>query len=535
MPANDTTRLARDSSATERPRRTARTPANHGPTLPPELLASSRARLGRFALLLAGLFLAVAVAVQSVPWDVLGEVPGWDRPPTALRVRVAVVQLGLVALHLAMYWITRSRRITDRLALRAGLVYEVALCLIITTGDQWLSFVRDGRYQDLTFAALIIPIYPLFVPGGPRATVVGAAAAAAMLPGGLWLLNFAGQSPPFEAYFVATITGAVCVAVAVVGSAVIHGLHRAVAEARELGAYRLESPLGRGGMGEVWRAKHRLLARPAAVKVMRPEVLGARGADDAGRLLRRFEREAQATAQLTSPHTIALYDFGVGHDGTFYYVMELLDGLDLATLVERHGPIGAARTAHLLAQVCDSLGEAHASGLIHRDIKPANIYVCRYGRRSDFVKVLDFGLVTSSDPDGDTSLTRDHVVGGTPAFMAPEQAIGDRPVDGRTDLYAVGCVAYWLLTGRPVFEGTTPMETLLHHARTAPVPPSRRAEVEVPPAMDAIVLACLEKDPARRPQSADDLAARLADARLAAGWADDHATRWWARHHPASA
>jgi serine/threonine protein kinase len=207
--------------------------------------------------------------------------------------------------------------------------------------------------------------------------------------------------------------------------------------------YQLVERLGEGGMGEVWRAKHRFLARPAAIKLMRPEVLGGSSVERQSLSL-LFEREAQATASMRSPHTIELYDFGVADDGAFYYVMEFLDGFDLQALIDRFGPIPPDRAVHLLKQVCHSLAEAHAEGLIHRDVKPANVYVCRHGREVDFVKVLDFGLVKSQNDalGSDITLSRDHSVGGTPSFMPPEQVLGDRPLDGRSDIYAVGCLAY---------------------------------------------------------------------------------------------
>jgi serine/threonine-protein kinase len=229
-----------------------------------------------------------------------------------------------------------------------------------------------------------------------------------------------------------------------------HMVWSAQQEARSLGTYRLERLLGKGGMGEVWLATHRLLARRAAIKLVRPEMLG--GEAKVRRLaLARFEQEARITASLRSPHTIALYDFGVSEAGAFYYVMELLSGFDADSLVVHFGPMPAERAVHVLRQVCDSLGEAHTRGLVHRDVKPSNIYVCSYRRSEDFVKVLDFGLVKPRWP-GAPQLTSDHVVSGTPAFMSPEQVLGDRETDERSDLYSVGCVAYWLLTGVRVFE-----------------------------------------------------------------------------------
>jgi len=316
-------------------------------------------------------------------------------------------------------------------------------------------------------------------------------------------------------------------------SIVLSRLRRAVSEAQAMGSYRLEERLGAGGMGEVWRASHRMLARPAAIKLIRAESIAQASGEEAQTLHRRFEREAQATASLTSPHTVALYDFGVTDDGTFYYVMELLHGLDLERLVERFGPVSAARCVALLAQACDSLKEAHARGLIHRDIKPANLFACGIGGCWDVVKVLDFGLVTRGRPasGAQARLTVHDRVGGTPAFIAPEMALGGT-VDGRADLYALGCVAYWLLTGSMVFEGRTALEVTMQHVQAEPVPPSQRTELSVPPELDALILACLAKDPAARPADASVLRRGLTTVPLTEPWTDDDAVRWWRLHMP---
>jgi eukaryotic-like serine/threonine-protein kinase len=248
-------------------------------------------------------------------------------------------------------------------------------------------------------------------------------------------------------------------------------------------------------------------------------------------LVRRFEREAQATASLHSPHTIELYDFGIARDGTFYYVMELLDGIDLDGLVRRFGPLPAERVVHLLLQACDSLANAHGIGLVHRDIKPANIYLCSLGMLYDFVKVLDFGLVKAAWTEGEDEgrLTQDGTVAGTPAYMAPEVLLGES-VDGRADLYALGCVAYWLLTGHTVFAGANATQMAMDHAKTPPVPLSQRTSSPVPDALDRIVLRCLEKDPARRPASAEELASGLAKTGLQTAWTPDRARAWWEEH-----
>ena len=309
-----------------------------------------------------------------------------------------------------------------------------------------------------------------------------------------------------------------------------HMVWSAQQEARSLGSYKLEELLGKGGMGEVWRATHQLLARQAAIKLIRPEALGG-DADTRQIAMARFEREAQATASLRSPHTIEVYDFGVSDTGTFYCVMELLVGYDVQTLVERFGPLPVERVVYLLAQVCDSLSEAHAARLVHRDIKPSNIYVCRYGRQVDFVKVLDFGLVKRvRDFEHDRTqlqLTAPLAISGTPAFMAPEQVLGGADTDARTDLYAVGCVAFWLLTGRTVFQGSTVMQVLMKHVHDEPLPPSRYSELPVPAALDAVILRCLAKSPDDRPQSADELAETLTAACDPRTWTKARASEWW--------
>jgi serine/threonine-protein kinase len=316
----------------------------------------------------------------------------------------------------------------------------------------------------------------------------------------------------------------------------VYGLGIEIAQARRMGSYSLERLLGRGGMGEVWLGRHGMLARPAAVKLVRPDLPGSRGAREAAVMLERFEREAQATAGLRSPHTVNLYDFGVSENGTFYYVMELLEGLDADSLVRRFGPVPPERAVHILRDMCHSLAEAHEAGLIHRDVKPANVYLCRYGRERDFVKVLDFGLVKAvEEPEHDAGLTMEGTVRGTPAFMAPEQAKGDDGVDARADLYAVGCVGYWLLTGQRVFDGATALEVLMHHVGTPPVPPSRRVELPIPAELERIVMDCLEKDREKRPRSAGELAARLAECPLEEAWTPERARRWWETHRPEEA
>jgi serine/threonine-protein kinase len=315
---------------------------------------------------------------------------------------------------------------------------------------------------------------------------------------------------------------------AYVTASVVYGLNDRIARAREFGAYRLVERLGQGGMAEVWRAVHHMLARPAAVKLIRPNVLSAYGEKESERLVRLFEREVQSTAALRSPHTIQVYDFGVARDGTFYYVMELLDGFDVQTIVEQFGKQPAERVVFLLRQVCHSLREAHKNELVHRDMKPGNIYVCRYGADLDFAKVLDFGLVLDRRPTAE-ELDEGRGQIGTPAVMAPEQVRFDAPVDQRTDIYALGCVAYWLLTGLRVFEASTRQDMLIMHAHQRPDPPSKRAKIDVPEALERIVMDCLDKNPDKRPQTAAELSARLAALDLEKKWTAERQEAWWAR------
>jgi serine/threonine-protein kinase len=390
----------------------------------------------------------------------------------------------------------------------------------------------------LSWTSIVILLSAMIVPSTPLRMLAAALVSASMGPVGVWLAHLRGVDTPSALNtLVMYMPNYSCAVAAVVPSHMFQKMGRRLKEARDLGSYELVEPLGEGGMGEVWLARHRMLARPAAIKLVRPAMLSAGGEAEVRTTLRRFEDEAQATAALTSPHTIRLFDFGVTDEGSFYYVMELLAGRDMASLVVEFGPLPASRVIFLLRQVCHSLAEAHSRGLVHRDVKPANIFVCRMGLEHDFVKVLDFGLVQLTGPHPAHDLTQslaalDGVV-GTPAFMAPEVIVGQRKVDHRADIYALGCVAYFLLTGQQVFQGSTQMQTLIDHVSTAPAPPSARVSTPIPRSVDALVLACLEKDPVRRPQDALALSKRLAECEAAGDWSNAQAELWWRAHLPA--
>ncbi|HET9250841.1 MAG TPA: serine/threonine-protein kinase [Candidatus Eisenbacteria bacterium] len=406
--------------------------------------------------------------------------------------------------------------------------------------NQFLARLQEHKIQlfspdGVPWIGVWILIVPLVLPLSPRQTAIGSLLSASILPAYFALsLLVHGASPEVSWWawkFIAdlSVPTYICAGIAFVGSRVMYGLERQLSDARQLGSYRLEERLGAGGMGEVWRAKHRLLARPAAIKLIRTEAVAVGGGDPAAArtALTRFEREAQATSMLGSPHTIEIYDFGVTENGSFYYVMELLDGMDFRRLVERHGVIPPNRAVYLLTQVCHSLADAHASGLIHRDIKPANIFTCRRGRDDDFVKVLDFGLVKETAQRKDAQLTAEGTTTGTPAFMAPEAVYGADRVDARSDLYALGCIAYWLLTGKLVFEADTPIRMLLGHLNDPPPRPSTRTSQAIPPGLEQVIMECLEKDPSKRPGTAEALARRLDESLDGPRWTAADARAWW--------
>jgi len=289
-------------------------------------------------------------------------------------------------------------------------------------------------------------------------------------------------------------------------------------------------------MGEVWLGKHLMLARPAAIKLIKPDMLG-RDVEGRQTAIRRFEREAQATALLHSPHTIRLYDFGSTSNGSFYYVMELLHGISLDQLISKYGPQSPARVVFILKQICHSLHDAHTNNMIHRDIKPGNILICRLGQDYDYVKVLDFGLVKSITKSSslDMSLTQADISCGTPGYLSPEMALSRADIDGRADLYSLGCVAYWLLTGEPVFSGETALDTAAMHLKDAPIPPSQCSEFTIPGDLEQIILGCLAKKPSDRPADALALAERLAGCSLSETWDSNTARQWWQINKPCTA
>jgi serine/threonine-protein kinase len=491
--------------------------------LPDDLLREATHRLGILAVVWAGLF-TIGILMNDLVGPLLNlpmhALIPWGRPADVVGVLSIVLSLWLCRY-------TRKLTCRPRLALDLALGYEVLLAFGIGIVNQWEpQRVLAGR---LSWICVLVLLFPMIVPNTPRKTLIASLIAASMDPVGIGIAHLRGaELPSFVVILWNYLPNYVCALIAVIPSKIMVRLGRHVQRARELGSYRLVQLIGRGGMGEVWHATHRMLARPAAIKLIKPEILGASTDNATASIIRRFQREAEAASALQSPHTIRLYDFGQTRAGTFYFVMELLEGLDLETLVRRHGPLPPERVVHLRRQACHSLGEAHDRGLVHRDVKPANIYTCRLGREYDFVKVLDFGLVKYDQDESilDTIKSAE-LTTGTPAYMAPEMASGADPVDRRADLYALGCVGYWLLTGQMVFEAESPLKMLIQHIQAIPVPPSIRTGRPIPLDLERVIMRCLEKDPTRRPQTADDLLADLDQVALTHPWDKAQARTWW--------
>jgi len=495
--------------------------------LPQDLVDKAVSRLGMLGLISAVVHPLFPFAIRLViPADVL-------RTSPLHTTNVVAMWIATIS-GLAIYALTRIGRLSPGLTLDIGLIFEVVGAFCIGLIESHRALARHPADTGPGGIAFWITLFVLVVPNTLGKTALAATVSASMGPLALIVSSYIDKQPPPPAFLflVEAFPNFFGAAIAIILSRYVYSLGADVSKAREIGSYKLVELLGRGGMGEVWRAEHQFLARPAAIKLIQPEVLGFNNSKEAAAAQRRFEREAQATAILSSPHTIHLYDFGVADNGVFYYVMELLHGLDLQTLVHKYGPVPAERAAHILSQLCSSLEEAHQDGLVHRDIKPANIYTCRYGLEYDFVKVLDFGVVKAREEVGlhSQSTKVDHTV-GTPGFMAPETVL-DKEIDSRADIYAIGCVGYWLLTGSLVFQEDTLLATMLAHVQKAPIPPSRRTEIEVPAELERVVMWCLEKDPGARPQNAGIIRQRISQYRLADSWTAERAEKWWKLHMP---
>ena len=457
-------------------------------------------------------------------------------------IPLIVATVAFAALWLLLRGAPRSPRVVRAVELSTLFVGTAAISAVALVMD--LLAQPDMIVRDLLIYVLLV--YAVYVPSTARHTLVVASLMTVPLLGSIFVAfssyDPALYDPPaaywpkgevgdvaYPATFFNSVWWGIAVAMAAGFSQTIYGLRKAVNDIRRLGQYTLEQKLGEGGMGVVYRASHGMLRRPTAIKLLLPDRTGK----DA---LTRFEREVRRTAMLTHPNTVTVFDYGRTADGVFYYAMELLEGASLDEIVQVDGPQPEERVIHLLEQAAGSLAEAHEAGLIHRDIKPGNILVVDRGGISDLVKVVDFGLVkdvgfgarsgTLTEPE----LTMADTITGTPLYMAPETFTSPETMDARADLYALGAVGYWLLTGTHVFGGHSIIEVCGHHMHSVPDPPSTRLGTPVAPDLEAVLLACLAKRPDDRPDSAHDLRERLRACAAAGRWTNARAATWWAVH-----
>jgi serine/threonine-protein kinase len=486
--------------------------ARSGPSGERDFLAQRLALFGRIAFLASSGFLLMRLVLNALAMR-RGRAPLEGFP---------IAHLVATAILLVLWILAGGRAISDRGLRRldaagtigAALAYAM---MVVTMPVSW----RPDQLVLLILNAVLLGRAAL-VPSEPRRTAWISIASVAALPVMAFLLYRRHALPELPAGAVvtqATLWAAFTAILATVISSVTFHLRRSIARARRLGQYTLLEKIGEGGMGVVYRAEHEMLRRPTAIKLLPPQSAGEES-------LKRFEREARLTARLANPHTVSIYDYGRTPEGAFYYVMEFLDGLDLEHLVREAGPLPPGRVVHILRQVCEALSEAHGVGLIHRDIKPANILLSEVGGVPDFAKVVDFGLVKDVKGPGDARLTHENVVPGTPQYLAPETIRDGASSDPRSDLYALGAVAYFLLTGTAVFDGR-PIEVIRSHLQATPQRPSARLGGPLPAKLESVVLECLEKDPSRRPESADALADRLAACDDVEPWSLELARHWW--------
>jgi serine/threonine-protein kinase len=480
--------------------------------------------------------LAATAALLAISFGVLlgwhlAAGPGHGRAGWLLLAARCLLPAAVAGVLLSGIRLADPRLRAIEVALFGGLTVLVALAQYVVNlemlrdGDEirMIAFMKNGVIQMVVMMLL----YGTFIPNHPR-TVVLAVAVMALAPVvSITLLarepEFAPLAVPFRS---AEQTGSNALfllmgaGMAIAGSVLLSGLRTELRQARKFGQYRLLRKLGEGGMGEVYLAEHQLLKRPCAVKLIKAEA----GSDPIA--VARFEREVQSAARLSHPNTIEIYDYGRTLDGTFYYVMEYLRGLSLAELLRRHGPLPPGRAIYIFRQVCAGLAEAHGLGLVHRDLKPGNVLLAVRGGEADVAKVLDFGLVKLTR-DSAADLSRDLSVSGTPTYMAPEQALGDRSLDARADIYALGAMLYFALAGRPPFTGESGFAIMMAQARDPVVPPSR-LRPDLPADLEQVVLRCLAKRPADRYPSVGALSDALAVCASAAGWGPHRAKAWWA-------
>lgn len=468
----------------------------------------------------AGLVDLVVAAPDPLLADSLGSIEWLSRP----WIHLVLFGLGLALLYV----------VGDRARYLPTIVYGTVAANVILLIVGHVAFYPTS--EPYFGVSLLLFLSAAFVPWRPGYQWALAATAAIwfLLLNGLlfWTLPEVGAfwaerggAEAARNHTVWGLTGIVIIGGAsALVSKTLYSLSKTAHRAKRLGNYLIREELGKGGMGQVFFAQHSLICRPTAVKVMHPN------GGDRGSALARFEREIKLSATLTHPNTITIYEVGRTHDHSLYYAMEYLEGLDLQQLVERYGPVEPARTIHILKQVCGSLEEAHSREIIHRDIKPSNIFLTRRGLIYDYVKVLDFGLAKQIAPDASSAISKTGMLFGTPRYIAPETVYGTAPVDGRADLYCLGGVAYWLLTGQPPFPSESSVEVLIDHVKTTPRRPSEISELEIPPELEDVVMRLLKKVPGDRYQTARELEDALAAIPLDEAWSRDEAEKWWTLH-----
>jgi eukaryotic-like serine/threonine-protein kinase len=447
-------------------------------------------------------------------------------PPRGQTQIYVISVVGLTLLTIIWRVLLVRRKLSLRMLNAIDLVYAFGTGLIFASAAYWSGFTRaTSGWVNLLWACFTVFLRTIIIPStASRTTVAGALLFLPVVSAATALSFEDGAAMREDLPQSAFLTGAVLVAgvvivLATIGSRLIYGLRQQASEAMRLGQYTLGEKIGEGGNGSVYRAHHALLRRPTAIKVVLPEKVGAI-------TLQRFEREVQAMSQLTHWNTVAVYDYGHSPSGVFYYAMEYLDGINLETLVIEHGLLPADRVIKILTQVCAALAEAHRRGIIHRDIKPANIILCERGDVPDVVKVVDFGLAKEIDREASPQDTT-HTILGTPAYIAPEQVTDPASIGAGADLYAVGAVGYFLLTGRRVFEAKTTVEMCILHVTATPKPPSLMTTKRIPPELEQIVLRCLAKSPSDRPASAGELAKLLREVPMTGDWGESGAMQWW--------
>lgn len=494
-------------------------------SLSPRLVSDASRRLCWVSLLAAVTTVGAFVLQRALQPEMI---PVQQDPVNALALLANVLcAAGLIAVQ-------RYRVVPPGTVLQLGMVYELVVAFSIATLETSLPFESTAVVRGGSNLAIWILIFGFLVPNRPPVTLTVSLLAATMWPV-VYAMNVArlDLTPlPWNRVVAWCFLPYVTALWAYFISRRVHGMEIEAQKAQDLGSYYLEALIGRGGMGEVWRARHKMLARQAAIKIIRPELMEGASARQIDVAMRRFQREARVTADLQSPHTVYLYDFGTSRDGHFYFVMELLDGISLQKLVQTFGPQPGSRVISILRQVCLSLEEAHAHGMVHRDLKPSNVMLCKVALQHDFVKVLDFGLVKPTQSEEFTHLTVEGVSAGTPGYIAPEIAMGEERIDGRADIYTLGCVAYFLLTGALVFNETSPTAMAVAHVQKPPVPPSQRTELPVSPDLEAVVMQCLAKKPEDRPASARALIRMLDACVESSQWGSDDADVWWRTHLP---